>query len=772
VLVLLDRIDATTAALSTNLQNLAARGASGLMTTTTADVAGGSAPLAPAATLSAGAKAVGLTSAEEPHPVQPGEPGEGTPFGKIAELYQQRAGQPATAAIVYPDIKTLQRANAAPNVAAEPGLLGQLLAQHHIVTAVVGSSDLPGNRFRPAAVVAMDANGAVPVGSFRTDRSVPSQVLPLRVDPNVLQKKVDAVLTKARFIVVDWGDTSRIARLRLAERDRLGRRNSSGVTLTDRLTQARQDSLSSLDTFLSALLQKINLQRDVLIVLSPSPGPSDQRAGREYAPIFIGGGLVSHGMLTSPTTHRRGLVSNTDIAPTVLSLFRIPVPAAMDGSVMAVESTAFPVTDTEALARKLSTIHREHRVVEVVALLLWILAIGIALYAIDRRLRRLVAVASAPRRGRRAQVAAQRSNAEPGRRWVALTRILLASAASIPLVLIALALFPVAPLPITLVLEILLSLALGVAWASMVRTTTFQAAALPLGLAAFALLVDLASGSHLASTSMLGPNAAGGRSVFGLGSVQAGVALAAVGVASGALARVLRRRRRPRLAVYVAAAVLAIALSLTFAGGTPIVALAAIPAVFVLADLIERAASVPDPKRAKSTATRAGTVRATADNIAIPRRRWTIAAVAWGVLLLVAGVVLLVVRASAVSDVPDAGAPGHSGLGAMTAIAAHQGARAAHLLVASPWTIAILLAVAAFALIRLRMQRAERELAATERPPPRIDRFGWSVTAGLLAAGVVAALSSPTGAPAAAVTLMALALMAAATTLDRAGPGR
>jgi len=169
---------------------------------------------------------------------------------------------------------------------------------------------------------------------------------------------------------------------------------------------------------------------------------------------------------------------------------------------------------------------------------------------------------------------------------------------------------------------------------------------------------------------------------------------------------------------------------------------------------------------------RAGPVRATADAIEVPRRRWKIAALAWAGVLLVAWAILLILRASAVSDVPDAGAPGHSGVGAVIAIAAHQKARALLLLVASPWSIAIALAIAVCVLIRFRTQQVERELIASERTLPRIDRFGWATTAGLIVAAVVAVLASPTGAPATAVVLMALAVVSAATTLDRAAPAR
>jgi hypothetical protein len=78
------------------------------------------------------------------------------------------------------------------------------------------------------------------------------------------------------------------------------------------------------------------------MVLTPSPSRAMIAGGDEVTPIVIaegpGNDLLSstgpvHG-LTSDTTRQDGLVANVDVAPTILDFFGIPIPSAMDGSVI------------------------------------------------------------------------------------------------------------------------------------------------------------------------------------------------------------------------------------------------------------------------------------------------------------------------------------------------------------------------------------------------------------------------------------------------------
>src|SRR2546423_1703073 len=78
----------------------------------------------------------------------------------------------------------------------------------------------------------------------------------------------------------------------------------------------------------------------LLVVPSPAPSPAMDRAREELPPILVAEGtpagvLAGSGTphtLTSDTTRRIGVVSNEDVAPTLLSFLHVPVPSEMNGS--------------------------------------------------------------------------------------------------------------------------------------------------------------------------------------------------------------------------------------------------------------------------------------------------------------------------------------------------------------------------------------------------------------------------------------------------------
>ncbi|HEX9234780.1 MAG TPA: hypothetical protein VF972_00705, partial [Actinomycetota bacterium] len=87
----------------------------------------------------------------------------------------------------------------------------------------------------------------------------------------------------------------------------------------------------------------------LVIVLGLTPSPTMERAGDEVTGLVLatvgpGAALPSTGKLTSvtsDTTRQDGLVSNVDVAPTILRYFGIPIPSQMEGR---------PIRATEAPA--------------------------------------------------------------------------------------------------------------------------------------------------------------------------------------------------------------------------------------------------------------------------------------------------------------------------------------------------------------------------------------------------------------------------------------
>ena len=137
--------------------------------------------------------------------------------------------------------------------------------------------------------------------------------------------------------------------------------------------------------------------RVLLMVLSPAPSPAMDRVRDELTPVVMAEGAPRHVFaatgpmhtLTSDTTRRDGVVSNEDVAPTILRFFGIPVPAEMHGSPIRVVRDAGPP----------ATMHREHlqnrRIGTPVALaaLAWVVVGGVGcvlLITWRRRVPRLV----------------------------------------------------------------------------------------------------------------------------------------------------------------------------------------------------------------------------------------------------------------------------------------------------------------------------------------------------------------------------------------------
>ncbi len=58
-----------------------------------------------------------------------------------------------------------------------------------------------------------------------------------------------------------------------------------------------------------------------LVVLSPYASDADYRAGRRLTPVLVWGPCVPAGLLYSLSTHRAGLVTNTDFAPSIAADF-------------------------------------------------------------------------------------------------------------------------------------------------------------------------------------------------------------------------------------------------------------------------------------------------------------------------------------------------------------------------------------------------------------------------------------------------------------------
>ncbi|HTJ74952.1 MAG TPA: glycosyltransferase [Acidimicrobiales bacterium] len=225
------------------------------------------------------------------------------------------------------------RAGAGRHLATRPGSLGDALHAAGRRTGVVGNADLaPGlagvhaaghpNLSRPTAVALMDGAGVVDTGSVTPeDLLATADLAPFRrmADVAAVEARTRAALAAADVVLVDPGDLDRSAAL-------------TSVDAPDfYVGRTRSAALAEVDDLLGRLRAGPGLPpRTLVLVVSVTPPGDEWR----LAPVVAWGSGVVPGRLTSPSTRRSGLVTLTDVAPTVLAALGAPVPAAMPGRAM------------------------------------------------------------------------------------------------------------------------------------------------------------------------------------------------------------------------------------------------------------------------------------------------------------------------------------------------------------------------------------------------------------------------------------------------------
>ncbi|HVF14732.1 MAG TPA: glycosyltransferase, partial [Acidimicrobiales bacterium] len=208
------------------------------------------------------------------------------------------------------------------------GDLGQALHASGRRTAVVGAADLPVEirwptlpqarpaRFRPAALALMDRDGEVDTGVVDPARLVladPAAPFRERADPDLVVAATRQALADADVVLVDTGDMTRVAALAEVQQEIFA-------------DLARDFAVEDTDAILGRLVADLPPATLVLVV---SVVPPDEEW--RLTPMVAAGAGVVPGQLFSPSTKRRGLVTLTDLAPTVLAAVGAPVPAEMTG---------------------------------------------------------------------------------------------------------------------------------------------------------------------------------------------------------------------------------------------------------------------------------------------------------------------------------------------------------------------------------------------------------------------------------------------------------
>lgn len=234
--------------------------------------------------------------------------------GDAATVYFRETGFPPQKPILHLGLASLFRRKLLNT------LLSCCLAQHNppIPTALYGNCDAQ-QPDRSSALLVIDALGQAE-GDVRS--SAPNPAAPFGITDRRMDWFYGKLLhSHATLCVLQLGDMARLQQLQ----KQLGPKA---------FLNARYQALDRLDVLLFLLWSWMREapHRDLLL-LSPTPAESPHLPGgwQRLTPIVALGEDFPPGLLTSPTTRTPGLVSNTDLAATLLTLFHISAPSDITG---------------------------------------------------------------------------------------------------------------------------------------------------------------------------------------------------------------------------------------------------------------------------------------------------------------------------------------------------------------------------------------------------------------------------------------------------------
>ena len=414
--------------------------------------------------------------------------------GTAAEAAARLNGAQVTdARVVVPAGAVLGRKNRKHHLSSQPGALGDALNGAGLRAAVVGNADMPGSldprmpwRSRPAAVAVMDGRATVDAGTVDPgsllveDASAP---FGRRSDPDKVLAATAAALGAAHVVVVDPGDLDRAA--------------AAAPFATDAAAgEARTRAVRDTDAILGRVSSAID-DDTLLLVLATTPDTS----AWALAPAVAVGRGVPAGRLVSPSTKRDGVVVLTDVATTILTALGVDAPRGMVGQAWRYRPGDADLAGLRALERQTDFREAIYRPTTTVYVVVQVLLHLFAIFAMSRR-------------------------GGPGR-YAGSLRFLLLAAAAFPLACFAFRAIPQSDRLGALALPALALLAAGIA--ALVRHRSrhpLQPLTTIMGATIAVLVLDVATGSRLHVSNVLGYSLQSAGRFYGFPNTTFGVLVA------------------------------------------------------------------------------------------------------------------------------------------------------------------------------------------------------------------------------------------------------
>ncbi len=239
-----------------------------------------------------------------------------------AELAKVRTGVTVDGSIVVTGMAETIATNAKRFLSSAPGALGEALRAAGNRAAVVNVSDTgllgedpAAGLQRPAVIAVADRGGNVHSGMvgrslLRADPTAPTGAT---IDQKKFLAAADAAINDASVIVLDPGEMDRTFSVK-------------AISDPAQFERLRLRALRITDALLTNV--RASLPRDVLLMVVSVRPPTGTW---ELTPTVLVGAGIKHGYLHSPSTQRLGLVTLTDLAPTILDAIGLPVAEGMIG---------------------------------------------------------------------------------------------------------------------------------------------------------------------------------------------------------------------------------------------------------------------------------------------------------------------------------------------------------------------------------------------------------------------------------------------------------
>ncbi|HHY83504.1 MAG TPA: hypothetical protein GX505_12640 [Clostridiales bacterium] len=343
IMVVIDRIglkdlyDANTP----NMDYLAQIGGIGLMTT---NMAGSRSQRNAYITMGAGTNVTGSDKSHLGFNVK--ETYHGNEAGN---LYRQIAGiEPPEQAVVNLGFAQAARNNKQRPYTVTIGALGTALREAGRIAAVLGNCDTPGEYKRYLVSMMMDDQGMVPAG--RVDQSFLTsdhgRPFGIRTDYDALLQYIDELWDTADVFAIQLGDTSRAEDFR--------------YEATDLLNESyKRIAIEESDAFIGRLTDKLNLQKDLIMIVTPLGPARDLAENNRLTPVIIAGKGFAEGLLSSASTKRMGVITNLDIGQTILDYFGIPRRKGQLGNRVFSSPSSMDMKELLAYNTRLTEIHNQ-----------------------------------------------------------------------------------------------------------------------------------------------------------------------------------------------------------------------------------------------------------------------------------------------------------------------------------------------------------------------------------------------------------------------------